>query len=149
MATGIYKRSNVWWIRYTGIDGRQKRESSHSKEHKAAVSLLADRLKTISVGKEPEIKRIPNYTLRELAEKYVIKGINDFHFHDLRHTFASHLVMAGVDITTVSRLLGHKSLTMTLRYSHLAPAHMQKAVNIPDNALNEKTISTKLAQFNG
>lgn len=72
----------------------------------------------------------------------VIKGINDFHFHDMRHTFASHLVMAGVDITTVSRLLGHKSLTMTLRYSHLAPAHMQKAVNILDNALNEKTIST-------
>jgi len=57
--------------------------------------------------------------------------------------------MAGVDITTVSRLLGHKSLTMTLRYSHLAPAHMQKAVNVLDNALNEKTISTKLAQFNG
>ena len=75
--------------------------------------------------------------------------IQDFHFHDTRHTFASHLVMAGVDITTVSRLLGHKSLTMTLRYAHLAPAHMQKAVNILDNALNEKTISTKLAQFNG
>jgi len=75
--------------------------------------------------------------------------IQDFHFHDTRHTFASHLVMAGVDITTVSRLLGHKSLTMTLRYSHLAPAHMQKAVNVLDNALNEKTISTKLAQFNG
>jgi len=37
---------------------------------------------------------------------------------------------------------------MTLRYSHLAPAHMQKAVNIPDSALNEKTIRTKLAQFN-
>ena len=57
-------------------------------------------------------------------------GITDFHFHDLRHTFASHLVMAGVDITTVSKLLGHKSLTMTLRYSHLAPDHLQNAVNM-------------------
>jgi hypothetical protein len=38
---------------------------------------------------------------------------------------------------------------MALRYSHLAPVHMQKAVNIQDNALNEKTISTKLAQFGG
>jgi integrase len=57
-------------------------------------------------------------------------GIHDFHFHDLRHTFASHLIMAGADITTVSKLLGHKSLTMTLRYSHLAPDHLQKAVNM-------------------
>jgi hypothetical protein len=49
--------------------------------------------------------------------------------------------MSGVDITTVSRLLGHKSLKMTLRYAHLAPAHMLKAVDVLDNTLNGK-IST-------
>jgi len=65
-------------------------------------------------------------------------GIKNFHFHDLRHTFASHLVMSGIDITTVSRLLGHKNLTMTLRYSHLAPSHMVKAMDILDNTLNGK-----------
>jgi len=63
-------------------------------------------------------------------------GIKDFKFHDLRHTFASHLVMAGVDLTTVSRLLGHRTLTMTLSYAHLAPSHKVKAVGILDNALN-------------
>ena len=48
-------------------------------------------------------------------------GIPHVRFHDLRHTFASHLVMGGVDIRTVQELLGHKDIRMTMRYSHLAP----------------------------
>jgi integrase len=63
-------------------------------------------------------------------------GIKDFHFYDLRHTFASHLVMAGIDITTVKALLRHKILTMTLRYAHLAPSHKVKAIDVLDNTLN-------------
>jgi len=62
-------------------------------------------------------------------------GIEDFRFHDLRHTFASNLVMEGVDLVTVEQLMGHKTLEMTLRYSHLAPNHKMRAVNIPDRIL--------------
>lgn len=72
-------------------------------------------------------------------------GIQDFTFHDLRHTFASLLVMAGADLTTVSRLLGHKDIKMTLRYAHLAPSHMANAVSMLDTVLSEKTKCIKTA----
>ena len=59
--------------------------------------------------------------------------IMDFRFHDLRHTFASWLVMRGVDLATVRDLMGHKDITMTLRYSHLSQSHVKNAVKVLDD----------------
>lgn len=57
-----------------------------------------------------------------------LAGLADFRFHDLRHHFASRLVMAGEPIFTVQKLLGHASLEMTQRYAHLGPDTLASAV---------------------
>ena len=70
---------------------------------------------------------VPMYHFRKLIKKCKIEN---FHFHDLRHTFASWLAMKGVSLYTIKELLGHKFILMTHRYAHLSPDSRQSAVNM-------------------
>src|SRR5262249_47477184 len=70
----------------------------------------------------------PNLKPRWFAHAVREAKVQDFTWHDLRHTFASRLVMAGVDIRTVQELMGHKSISRTMRYAHLSPKHRTEAL---------------------
>lgn len=50
--------------------------------------------------------------------------ITDFHWHDLRHTAASYLAMAGTSLLEIAKVLGHRTLAMVARYSHLSPGRV-------------------------
>ncbi len=66
-------------------------------------------------------------------------GLEDFRFHDLRHTFASRLVQGGVPLYNVMHLTGHKSLEMVQRYAHLAPEFQEAAIAV----LDQRPVMTK------
>jgi integrase len=78
-----------------------------------------------------DIRKRFHRTLKEAS-------IEGFVFHDLRHTFASHLVMAGVDLMTVKEFLGHKDIKMTLRYAHLAPDYKRDAISRLDTYMDTR-----------
>ena len=71
MAKGIYKRGNIYWIRYAGLDGRIVFESSGTEKFKDAETKLIQRKNSIKEGKNPEIKKIASHTFNDLVAEYV------------------------------------------------------------------------------
>ncbi len=85
-------------------------------------------IRRIKSSKEPEayVFGTSNGTIQQNLERVWRNalresGVKDFRFHDLRHTFASRLVMKGVDLVALKDLLGHADIKMTLRYAHSLP----------------------------
>ncbi len=94
--------------------------------------LLAGRPRSLDrealVFPNSEGKRDLRWAEKTVPEALGAAKIEDCRFHDLRHSFASRLAMAGVDLLTVKELGGWKSLTMVQRYAHLSQSHRQEAI---------------------
>lgn len=80
---------------------------------------------TLFHSKRDGLIKNPRKWFATALEQAKIEGVT---WHTLRHTFASRLVMAGVDLKTVQELMGHKTIAMTARYAHLAPTHKLQAL---------------------
>jgi integrase len=90
----------------------------YEREKRADTDLLFPR----DDGLAPmEIRKHWNRALREA-------GIEDFRFHDLRHTAASYLAMNGATLAEIADVLGHKTLQMVKRYAHLSDQHTASVV---------------------
>lgn len=94
-----------------------------------AFTLLQERSKLRNLTDDrvfpPVMEKGDTRSLRTAWEAALKKAeISDFHWHDLRHTAASYLAMSGVSLVEIAKVLGHRTLQMVARYSHLADEHI-------------------------
>ena len=154
--TGM-RRGEILSLKWNDVDARERNITIwNTKNREKRVVPMNSRVCDVFLGrtKSPDSEfvftrqngqhRITDDYVTHLFQKVVEKtGIKNFRFHDLRHTFASWLVMRGVDLKTVQELLGHKDFRMTLRYSHLSPDHKKQAVELlAKNGAGRKTMDT-------
>lgn len=138
--TGL-RKDNILSLKWSFIDSQNRKlyipETKNSEPLEVDMNQpLIDLLNALPRHPESEYvfyksdgSRYQNIDFDEFKEALRKTGIDTTtHFHDLRHTAASHLVMSGVDLATVKEILGHKDISMTMRYAHLAPDHKRKAM---------------------
>ena len=141
--TGL-RREELVWLEWKDIDFRRQQiyvrnKPGHPlKDYEARTVPMPDALMSILHQLMSEIhqwafpsprgKRWQSANLsRRVAPLFRKAGIKGA-FHTLRHAYASHLVMAGVDLASVQKLLGHSSITTTMIYAHVAQEHLREQV---------------------
>jgi site-specific recombinase XerD len=119
--------------------------------NKTALDILERKAKVVSfkskiVFHSKAGTKIDKHNLRRafvIAKERV--GIEDFRFHDLRHTFATRLAQSGVDLYKICKLLGHKDIKTTQRYAHHCPESLRDGVDILETDYNLTTVEKREA----
>lgn len=82
---------------------------------------------------DPDGRYLTPSHLTWIAEKWLKRaGLRRMSWHDFRHTFASHLTMAGINLKQVQTWMGHSTINVTMRYAHLAPSEGKRAIAVLD-----------------
>ena len=121
------------WGRVDPINRLIYLEAAHTKtQQRRSIPLNQPALAALAVCRARSTGRFVFGGVKDVKNSFAhacqLAGIEDFRFHDLRHTFASWLVQAGAALPEVRDLLGHRSIEMTERYAHLAPERLRGAV---------------------
>lgn len=109
--------------RFVTLNSAAREVLRHLAERHKRLGLPSD--STLFHSKREGLIKNPRKWFATALEQAKIEGVT---WHTLRHTFASRLVMSGVDLKTVQELMGHKTIAMTARYAHLAPTHKLQAL---------------------
>lgn len=161
--TGM-RRSEIFNLRWNDIDF--DKHFIFIKETKSGIarrvpmnSLVVNALKRIKRESEflfynPKTKNSIKDVKRSFKTACRKVGITDLRFHDLRHTAATYMVTGGIDLVTVSEILGHSDIKMTMRYAHPTPENRRRAVNVLADVFsqkdeNQKISGTDMAQATG
>lgn len=139
LQTGI-RRGEQYKLRWADVDLRDRRitlrqtkngTTRHVPLNTAALREFEELRKrtrgkaAVFIGERGSPLKKPRYWWDDAVVK---ARLQDFHWHDLRHTFASRCVMSGIDLRTLAQFLGHKTLQMVMRYSHLSQTHELAAI---------------------
>lgn len=146
VSTGM-RRSEILGLRWLDVDLMgglillpQTKNGEGRIVYLNKFALKAIRSLSDGEGNDSTEKLFPDVTPDQVSMRFrrVCKDlkIEDFHFHDLRHTAASWLRMQGADIHTVAQLLGHKDMRMAIRYQHLSPTFLSREVRRIDGMLS-------------
>lgn len=139
LSTGA-RQAEVMTLRYGQVDFDRQVITLHQTKNgesralplvSTAFSLLQERSKVRNLHDDrvfpptSKAKKSECLDLRQPWHKAMKEaGISDFHWHDLRHTAASYLAMSGVSLVEISKILGHRTMQMVSRYSHLSDGHI-------------------------
>jgi site-specific recombinase XerD len=113
-----------------------------------AIEILKARMKTQHIHSElvfpsaTGTKIMRQRLVRAFSKAAKDSGLQDFHFHDLRHTFATRLAQAGVDLYKIAKLLGHNDVSTTQRYAHHCPESLRSSVDILTEYYNSTTVKS-------